>query len=130
MERDQLIQTWKNEEAQARIVGWDFSHLAGRYSEESDLPWDYQSVICRYLTPQMKLLDIDTGGGEFLLALDHPPALTAATEGYAPNIRLCAERLTPLSIDFRPTDGSTALPFADASFLRQYKQDQNPTRPW
>ena len=39
---------WKNEEDCARIEGWDFSHIAGRYEEEEDLPWDYEAEI-RYL---------------------------------------------------------------------------------
>ena len=113
---EELIREWKNEEAQARMVGWDFSHLAGRYIEETDLPWDYRSVVAGRLTAAMKLLDIDTGGGEFLRALGHPYELTAATEGYPPNIRLCEQELVPLGIDFRAADGNGPLPFADASF--------------
>ena len=36
----------------------------------------------------MRLLDMDTGGGEFLLSLGHPFERTAATEGYPPNVEL------------------------------------------
>ena len=43
----------------------------------------------RYLSPESRLLDIDTGGGEFLLSLNHPPENTSATEGYPPNVSLC-----------------------------------------
>ena len=64
----------------------------------------------------MKLLDIDTGGGEFLLSLGHPFENTAATENYPPNVQLCNERLLPLGIDFRQADGNGPLPFADGSF--------------
>ena len=53
---------WKAEEEIAHIHGWDFSHIAGRYTEQDDLPWDYREIIGRYLRPEMKLLDIDTGG--------------------------------------------------------------------
>ena len=64
----------------------------------------------------MRILDIDTGGGEFLLSLNHPNENTAATENYPPNVDLCQEILLPLGIDFRAADGKGVLPFADASF--------------
>ena len=84
--------------------------------EEGDLPWDYREEILRYLKPEMRILDIDTGGGEFLLSLNHPHANTAATENYPPNVELCRETLLPLGIDFREADGKGVLPFGDASF--------------
>ena len=112
----ELKKQWLEEEAIAHIKGWDFSHIAGRYSEEEDLPWDYRTVVDRYRTNDMKLLDYDTGGGEFLLSLDHPYGNTAATEGYAPNAALCGERLLPLGIDFRFCDDAENIPFADGAF--------------
>ena len=72
MKEKELIDIWKKEESVAHIHGWDFSHIEGRYTEETDLPWNYQHIILDYLNPEMKLLDIDTGGGEFLLSLRHP----------------------------------------------------------
>ena len=66
MKEKELIDIWKREESVAHIHGWDFSHIEGRYTEETDLPWNYQNIILDYLKPEMKLLDIDTGGGEFL----------------------------------------------------------------
>ena len=89
---------WKNEESVAHINGWDFSHIHGRYEEEDDLPWDYEQIIRSFLSSDMKLLDYDTGGGEFLLSLGHPFANTAATEGYPPNVRLCEKRCHQCSI--------------------------------
>ena len=59
MHGEEMIRERKKEEAVARIVSWDFSHLAGRYIEETDLPWDYRSVAAGSLTAAMKLLDID-----------------------------------------------------------------------
>lgn len=53
------------------IHGWNFSHIYGRYSEEENLPWDFRTVINKYLKNDMKLLDMETGGGEFLLSLSH-----------------------------------------------------------
>ena len=116
MEKQKLVEAWKAEEAVARIHGWDFSHIADRHREQGDLPWDYRTVIEAYLTPEMKILDIDTGGGEFLLSLNHPHQNTAATENYPPNVALCKEVLTPLGIDFRPGDGKGKLPFENGSF--------------
>ena len=111
-----MIEKWKAEERIAHIHGWDFSHIVGRYTEEDDLPWDYRERILRHLKPEMKILDIDTGGGEFLLSLGHPHGNAAATENYPPNVELCREVLLPLGIDFRPADGNGVLPFADGNF--------------
>ena len=116
MNTEELIETWKGEESIAHIHGWDFSHIDGRYTEETDLPWDYRAEILKHLTPEMRLLDMDTGGGEFLLSLNHPHENTAATEAYPPNVELCRDTLTPLGIDFRPADGKGVLPFEDESF--------------
>ena len=115
MKQNELIAAWRAEERIACIRGWDFSHIDGRYEEEK-LPWDYREIIRRYLDPSMKILDIDTGGGEFLLSLNHPYENTAATEGYPPNVELCRRVLLPLGIDFRPGDGTRRLPFPDESF--------------
>ena len=112
----ELIKLWKAEEEIAHIHGWDFSHIDGRYMEGTDFPWDYRQMIRDYLTPEKKLLDIDTGGGEFLLSLGHPYENTAATENYLPNVQLCKETLLPLGINFRQADGKGELPFEDASF--------------
>ena len=116
MNTNELIKRWKAEEEIAHIHGWDFSHIEGRYMEEGDLPWDYREEILRHLKEDMRILDIDTGGGEFLLSLKHPHANTAATENYPPNVELCRETLLPLGIEFRPADGKGLLPFGDASF--------------
>ena len=113
---DKKISCWKAEEELAHIHGWDFSHIDGRCVEDTDFSWDYRQVISEYLRPEMKLLDIDTGGGEFLLSLNHPSENTAATENYPPNVRLCEETLSPLGIDFRSADGAGKLPYADESF--------------
>ena len=116
MNTNELIKRWKSEEEIAHIHGWDFSHIEGRYMEEDDLPWDYREEILRYLKPEMRILDIDTGGGEFLLSLNHPYENTAATENYPPNVDLCCKTLLPLGVDFRAADGKAVLPFEDATF--------------
>jgi len=116
MDRNTLRETWLREEAIAHIKGWDFSHLDGRYEEDTDFGWDYREVIKRHLTDDMRLLDCDTGGGEFLLSLGHPHQNTAATEGYPPNVELCKRTLLPLGIDFKPCSDASHLPYPDGSF--------------
>ena len=116
MKENELIQAWKEEEEIAHIHGWDFSHIDGRYMEDTNFPWNYRQVIGEYLTSDMKLLDIDTGGGEFLLSLGHPYENTAATENYPPNVQLCKETLLPLGINFQQADSKGKLPFEDARF--------------
>ena len=111
-----LISQWLEEESVATMLGWDFSHIQERYSGEPELPWDYGQLVKQYLTPDTKLLDMDTGGGEFLLSLNHPPQLTSATEGWPPNVELCQKTLLPLGIDFRPADTEVSLPFDDNTF--------------
>lgn len=116
MNRDELLNKWLEEEKAAHIYGWDFSHIRGRYEEENDLPWDYGQVVKEFLTPDMKLLDIDTGGAEFLLSLGHPHQNLSATEAYPPNVELCGNKLIPLGVDFRQADGGGLLPFRSQSF--------------
>ena len=95
------------------IKGWDFSIIEGKYEQE-ELPWDYKGIICSYLKKDMKILDMDTGGGEFLLSLNHPYENTNAIEAYEPNIKLCKEKLLPLGINFKEYHDD--IPFEDESF--------------
>ena len=97
-QENELKDIWKTEEEMAHIKGWNFSHIHGRYEEENDLPWNYKDVLRQYLREDADILDYDTGGGEFLLSLNHPFHRTAATEGYQPNVELCREKLLPLGI--------------------------------
>ena len=116
MKPRELKERWEEEERVAHIRGWDFSHIEGRYEEGHDLPWDYEALIRRHLKENMKLLDCDTGGGEFLLSLGHPYENTAATEGYPPNVELCRKKLIPLGIDLRECADAAHLPFESGSF--------------
>lgn len=117
MDKKKCKELWKYEEGIAHIKGWDFSHLDGRW-EEREPPWNYDAVVRGCLAPEHRLLDYDTGGGEYLLSLRHPYRNTAATEGYPPNAALCRERLLPLGIDWRECGDPARIPFADQSFDR------------
>ena len=116
MQKEELIKLWKEEEQIAHIKGWDFSHIEGGRSSEEEPPWSYEELIRQYLTDEMRLLDYDTGGGEFLLSLQHPFEKTCATEGYPPNVELCRKTLIPLGIDLRECSDCSKIPFEDESF--------------
>lgn len=114
MKDSQLKANWLKEEA-AAFSGWDFSHLDGRWKSEP-LHWNYKEIVLSHLNPEHKLLDMGTGGGEFLLSLNHPYSLTYATEGYVPNVVLCKQKLSPLGIDIRQIVSDDEIPFDDNSF--------------
>lgn len=114
MKTEELRKIWKAEEALAHIHGWDFSHIDSRYREEGSLPWDYRKIILSHLGDRDYLLDMDTGGGEFLLSLGHPYSRTSATEAYPPNAELCRRLLAPLGIDFREAPGIRRCPLRTA----------------
>ncbi len=116
MNKTDLLTHWRREEDAAHIHGWDFSHIADRYTEDENYPWDYRAEALRRLPPTARVLDIDTGGGEFLLSLGHPPHLLAAAESYPPNVALCREVLLPLGVDFREADGTGPMPWPDNTF--------------
>ncbi len=103
------------EEKIAKIKGWDFSHLDGRWEDEEALPWDYKKTVLNFINSEMKLLDIDTGGGEFVCSLNHPYENIFVTENYAPNFEFCKERLSPLGITVKNASAHS-LPFEDESF--------------
>lgn len=105
---------WLQEEKRA-FAGWDFSYLAHRWQHEP-LGWDYRAIIKKHLTDADRLLDMGTGGGEFLLTLEHPYANTAVTEAWVPNIALCKQRLEPLGVAVHPVMEGAPLPMGDSSF--------------
>lgn len=114
MNFDDLKIQWKYDEDFA-FQGWDFSHIHGRWESET-LPWDYREVVLSFLKSTDKLLDMGTGGGEFLLALKHPFALTSVTEGYPSNVELCNKKLAPLGITVVQTYEDDKLSFENNSF--------------
>ncbi|MGN0596699.1 MAG: class I SAM-dependent methyltransferase [Ruminiclostridium sp.] len=80
------------------------------------MPWNYEEIVISYLNDNSRMLDYDTGGGEFLLSLNHPYHLTYATEGYKPNVELCRERLVPLGVNFKECANPHKIPFDGNSF--------------
>ena len=109
-----LKELWKKEEENV-FGGWDFSHLQNRMIE-GELPWEYGGILEQYLNPDCKLLDMGTGGGEFLLSLNHPYINTYITEMWEPNVKLCKEKLEPLGIEVKQIFKDSELPFEDDTF--------------
>ncbi|MBR6800388.1 MAG: methyltransferase domain-containing protein [Eubacteriaceae bacterium] len=117
MNKNELREKWLEEEKNAKITGWDFSYIDGRYYEADELmQWDYKDLIVKYLSPADILLDMDTGGGEFLLGLGHENKLISVTESYPPNVELCRQRLEPLGIKVYDASADGILPFDDETF--------------
>jgi SAM-dependent methyltransferase len=114
MNYEKLRECWLAEE-KISFQGWDFSHIDKRRSEES-LPWDYDIVVRQYLKADSILLDMGTGGGEYLLTLNHPYSNTFATEAYVSNFELCKIKLIPLGIDVRHVTDDNSLPFEEKMF--------------
>jgi hypothetical protein len=65
---------------QQEFTGWDFSFLSGRMVE-TPASWDYRQIVLDRIRSVQSLLDLDTGGGEFLESLQPFPPETCATEG-------------------------------------------------
>lgn len=95
--------------------GWDFSYLKGRW-QEADPSWDYRSIVQQALTHSTSLLDMGTGGGEFLLSLNNRPTDTHATEGWQPNISIAEAQLAPHGIEVHAVADYKPLPLSDARF--------------
>lgn len=102
-------------EEQAVFQGWDFRYLDGR-TETQALSWDYRERVNYYRTSGQSILDMDTGGGEFLLTLGHPYERTCVTEGWEPNLILCRERLGPLGITVKAAAADGRIDYEDRQF--------------
>jgi len=107
--------------------GWDFSFLDGR-NEVDPQPWDYKARVEELARSSATMVDLGTGGGEFVASLEARAPLTIATEGWLPNVPVADRRLRPLGVHLvavegapdnaqqRFTDLEGRLPFRDGSF--------------
>lgn len=106
--------------------GWDFSVLGDRILLEPP-PWDFEQLVDDEAAQATSMLDMGTGGGEWLGRRRHA-ARTVATESWPPNVPLAAARLTPLGVAVvhgegavdNPEQGTAPargrLPFRNAGF--------------
>lgn len=114
MDRNELKKRWEAEEVKV-FQGWDFSALNGRLEEE-ELPWDYRTLVQQEMNENTVMLDMGTGGGEFLLSLSPPPGRTYATEAYLPNYELCRAKLPAYGIEVAKVEEDDRLPYEDEFF--------------
>jgi SAM-dependent methyltransferase len=114
------IETFERLVAEAlaqEFEGWNFKYLNGRWQAGS-LPWDYRAAVLEAKKQAAAMLDIGTGGGEFLASLAPFPAITWAAEGYPPNIAVARRRLSPLGVQVAEMGSGDQpwLPFSDQTF--------------
>ncbi len=102
------------EAAAQDFSGWDFSWTHGRW-HEANPSWDYRHLVQERINTANSLLDMGTGGGEFLASLENLPQQSYATESYPPNIPIARDRLEPLGIQVLALESDRALPLPDSA---------------
>ncbi len=107
---DRLVQEALDQD----FSGWDFSWTHGRWHEE-DPSWNYRQLVQTRVQNTDSLLDMGTGGGEFLASLRNLPQRTYATESYPPNIPVARARLESLDINLLEITDDRKLPLQDCS---------------
>lgn len=116
------------DEARSRYLeGSDLTSFGDRISI-APLPWSFEEIVSSHAQRSPDLLDLETGGGEWLAALSFRPARTVATESWPPNVDVAGARLRPLGIivvhheaarenvDQDPGEERGRLPFPPESF--------------
>jgi SAM-dependent methyltransferase len=61
--------------------------------------WSFDDIVVQHARESPDLLDMGTGGGEWLSKLAFRPRRTVATEAWPPNVDVARGRLAPLGID-------------------------------
>ena len=102
-------------ESEHQFSGWDFSYIADRVVN-SPLTWSYTSTILPLIRDTESLLDMGTGGGEFLTSLMPLPKDTCATESYEPNVPIAKKRLETLGVKVFFCKDKEKLPFKDEEY--------------
>jgi SAM-dependent methyltransferase len=103
------------EGAAVPVEGWDFSWFDGRATEERP-SWGYARIMAERMAHARAALDIQTGGGEVLAGIPHPPPVLAATESWPPNLRIARANLAHLGATVIEAADEADLPFAAESF--------------
>lgn len=85
--------------------GWDFTWLDARMSL-GPVPWDFAEIVAEHARRSPDLLDLGTGGGEWLSALPYRPPTTVATESWQPNVAVARHGLAPLGVPVVRTEGA------------------------
>ncbi|MFS0781047.1 class I SAM-dependent methyltransferase [Bacillus sp. 1P06AnD] len=106
------------EEAKQPFDGWDFSYVeaTGRIQYEL-LPWSYGSMTHSAANKAGSILDMGTGGGEFLSIFSKScKSAIKATEAYEPNVPIARKQLEPLGIQVSHISDDHSLPFLKGEF--------------
>src|SRR3989442_9943639 len=99
-ERDRVDALLDEAERQP-FVGWDFSWLRGRLDSQP-LPWDYTATIAEHARSSPDLLDLGTGGGEWLAGLSNRPPRAVPPGAWGANVAIARARLGPLGVELGP----------------------------
>ena len=102
-------------EADHPFSGWDFSYISDRVVD-APLTWSYTSMLLPFIRKAGSLLDMGTGGGEFLSSFVPLPNHTCATENYEPNVSIAKKQLEPLGVKVFYCKDDEHLPFKDEEF--------------
>jgi len=99
------------------FTGWNFSYLtdSGRIVE-SEVNWEYRSLVEKYLKTCGNLLDMGTGGGEFLISLKNLPEQVYITEGYKPNLKTAKNNLKKINAVVKFIDEDNKIPYKNNYF--------------
>ncbi len=98
-----------------KFSGWDFANLDVRELEAGP-PWDYAELARDAGHRASAVLDMGTGGGEFIAKIrDSLPHRVIVTEQWEVNAPIAKHRLAPLGVEVARCK-SRELPFADESF--------------
>jgi SAM-dependent methyltransferase len=107
--------------------GWDFARFGARL-RSLPRPWNFAEIVSAHARSAAAMLDLGTGGGEWLAALDRRAARTVATESWPPNVVVAERRLRAMGIAVVATESAPnnteqvrgvrggTLPFADEEF--------------
>ncbi|MBS4202236.1 methyltransferase domain-containing protein [Bacillus sp. FJAT-49732] len=97
--------------------GWDFSYVNGTGRIVSEpLSWSYGSKALGLIKNSSSMLDMGTGGGEFLSMLRPFPPIIYATEAYKPNVPIAKNRLESLGVKVFEIEDDHQLPFDNSFF--------------
>lgn len=103
------------EDAQHPFSGWDFSYIKDRMVTEP-LTWSYSAKIIPFVRTADSMLDMGTGGGEFLSSLQPLPKHSFATEAFKPNVPVAKKRLEPMGCKVVEISEINPLPFETEQF--------------
>jgi SAM-dependent methyltransferase len=97
------------------FTGWSFTKDSWRRLGPK-LPWDYKSLVLEAARIANSVLDMGTGGGEFLAQISpNLPNNIVATEEWSPNVPVAKGKLSKLGIETVHCK-SVELPFKVESF--------------